>query len=1074
VGTRRFLLTSLLAGTLAAAIAAPGALLTPAQAAPGASAPAAAAARGLAAVGAPQRLGLAAVHLLAGTVRGVSGRGLRGVCVTAAGPSGPSFAMTSADGQYQLSVARAGQYTVEYRDCRSPGRFLPVRTAQIATGALTTLQPVVVRSATASQTLHATLATAGVVVLRPRRSIRVRKLNVPMRGQSTGAMSGRVTDPSGKPLAGICASIVARTWSEGVTTSKKGTYLIRFGSIPPGVYRAEFTSNCAGFLPTGPWAPEWYRGKFASWTANKVRIKAGKITSGINAVMRPAGQITGTVTGASHRRLKGICVVATTPKGNEVSQALTASNGSYRIPGLDPGGYRVLFVPCPGAASDYAAAWWPNAATASKARPVLVRLGHVTSGINAKLTQLGSISGEVRLVNKSGKPIGGMCVWAYSPTNVFENLPLTSSQRNGSYLLQGIPPGTYGVGVNPGCTNNGNYTTVRYPPRIKVSDGKTVAGINVYLQLGGIVSGTVTDAATGKPLAGICVGDGNFGGALTRANGRFRMDQIPAGIVIVGFLGGCGNKGSFAPQWFPGVSNQGAAVSLDIVAGKTVANVNAAMLPGATIAGLVTNAAGRKLTGVCVSVRRPGYISLPYSDLGGNAITVNGIYSLANLAAGKYGVVFYSGCQFYPNVASPQWFKSEPSANTADLISVPAGALVSGIDAVVRPGGSITGVVTAHGQPVLFACVTAVNVRTGLVGDAHDFTSAGGYGIAGLAPGTYSVEAYGCGDDLDAARYHGLVTVRPGHTTGHISFVLSSGGGIAGRILVAGTGAPARGVCVSAYGGLASGFAVTNGRGFYRISGLNTGDYRLSVQTSAPYCGSASANLAPRNLPGKVRVIAGRVTTGVNGVVGRAGSMSGLITETGGAPVPGACVEAVPVSGGVYSTYYIQNLTGRLGKFLLTGLAPGRYHVRVGSASCSDGPVNLDTIWYGEASGKPKGTVVTVRAGQVQSGLDAVLRPDGTVTGTVTGPANALVTGICVSAVPVSVYQSTEYAVTSNGSYRLGDLAPGRYRVEFQSGCGLTGLATQWWQGAASSASAMVITVAPGGLVTGIDATMKA
>jgi hypothetical protein len=46
--------------------------------------------------------------------------------------------------------------------------------------------------------------------------------------------------------------------------------------------------------------------------------------------------------------------------------------------------------------------------------------------------------------------------------------------------------------------------------------------------------------------------------------------------------------------------------------------------------------------------------------------------------------------------------------------------------------------------------------------------------------------------------------------------------------------------------------------------------------------------------------------------------------------------------------------------------------------------------------------------------------------------------------------------------------------VEFQPGCGLTGLATQWWQGVASRAAAKVITVGPGGVITGIDATMKA
>ena len=35
----------------------------------------------------------------------------------------------------------------------------------------------------------------------------------------------------------------------------------------------------------------------------------------------------------------------------------------------------------------------------------------------------------------------------------------------------------------------------------------------------------------------------------------------------------------------------------------------------------------------------------------------------------------------------------------------------------------------------------------------------------------------------------------------------------------------------------------------------------------------------------------------------------------------------------------------------------------------------------------------------------------------------------------------------------IGGVAPGRYRVEFASGCGATGYATQWWQDANSVAT---------------------
>jgi hypothetical protein len=66
-----------------------------------------------------------------------------------------------------------------------------------------------------------------------------------------------------------------------------------------------------------------------------------------------------------------------------------------------------------------------------------------------------------------------------------------------------------------------------------------------------------------------------------------------------------------------------------------------------------------------------------------------------------------------------------------------------------------------------------------------------------------------------------------------------------------------------------------------------------------------------------------------------------------------------------------------------------------------------------------------------------------------------------------------EVAVTSRtGGYTLTRLMPGRYKIEFSTGCGACGFATQWWDNAASATSAKVIKVGFTA-IAGIDATLR-
>jgi hypothetical protein len=169
--------------------------------------------------------------------------------------------------------------------------------------------------------------------------------------------------------------------------------------------------------------------------------------------------------------------------------------------------------------------------------------------------------------------------------------------------------------------------------------------------------------------------------------------------------------------------------------------------------------------------------------------------------------------------------------------------------------------------------------------------------------------------------------------------------------------------------------------------------------------------------------------------------------------------------------------TGLTGKYTLTGLAAGTYQVYFNDPECGTGPANLAPQWYDSQPAQASAELVTVAVGSTTPGIDATLQPDGEITGTVTGSSAAALAGVCVTAVPTAGYALTDgvlpvVAVTKAGGYALADLLPGRYKVEFSSGCGATGYAAQWWRHATSEAAAKAITVGADQDVSGISATL--
>lgn len=906
----------------------------------------------------------------------------------------------------------------------------------------------------------------------------------------TGAISGKVTG-HGKPLKNICVVAISSRGGGPIAgrTPVSGRY--RLGGLRPGRYIVHFAPCSA----KSNWLPQWYPNITTIYLRHRpptVTVTAGKTTRGIDAALKLGGEIDGTVRSQAGRALAGICVLVfgrhngRVIYGREVS---SAANGQYSAHALFPGTYEVGFSRGCRNSGNYAPQWWRNAASQAHATKIPVNGGQVVTKIDAAMPKGAAVTGIVRGASPTGPRLGGICVFARSRTR---GSPFAAAMtaRNGSYKLVGLTTGRYQISYTR-CRNRGNYLPAKRS--VQLTLGRTVSGFDAVLPAGAAISGTVTDSH-GNPVAGICVQvrgqRGHSGGAKSASDGSYSVDALPTGSYTVHFTGGCGNAGSYAPQYYHGQANLASASPVQLTAGQTTSGIDAAMQPGATITGVVADRASNKLSNVCVGIAAVPGVAIGFSY---NAITftkAGGTYTAVNLAPGLYAVDF--GCFFGTAKFASQWFKSKPDAGSANLVSAPAGTVTSGISAALRPGGTITGVVTNRaGQPLRGICVEAG--RQGsfqsavLVGGAAITGKKGTYQLRRLAPGRYVIVYHDCSRSGYGSRwYHQKatsesatpVTVTAGGTTAGIDEALAPGGSISGRVATR-AGTPLAGACVEAVDATTQsvGIAGSDRTGRYSITGLSTGSYQVTF-----FPCQARSKLASFTRPAPVPVTAPAAVTGISARLAAAGSISGTVLGTAAAtPQAGVCVVAIPLNP---TDSYGYALTGKHGNYDLRGLGAGKYQVYVGDPFCFNPFAGADYApqWYNDQPTQATAAKVTVAAGTATTGIGATLALDGGISGTVTDASHAPVAGECVTADPVDATPDPlagqtlhpAIAVTgSDGSYSLVDLPPGKYTVEFSTGCGDSGYATQWWQDATSASSATAVAVPATTTVTGIDATLQ-
>lgn len=527
---------------------------------------------------------------------------------------------------------------------------------------------------------------------------------------------------------------------------------------------------------------------------------------------------------------------------------------------------------------------------------------------------------------------------------------------------------------------------------------------------------------------------------------------------------------------------------------RRLAGVAAALLVASSIslagAAASASAAGTaSISGVVTSAVTPGqpasfgtvFATQENAFLGRSTevIGADGSYSITGLAAGSYTLSF-SGA--FNSGLITQWWNQKSDQASAVYFPVADGEVLTGFDATLAVGSSISGTITGTGSPgatLQNSTVQAFSADGSYAGLA--FADAGGhYSLGGLVPGDYTVDFRGptgskffeeWWNDQPTRATAVPIAVAAGQSVVNIDAELSTGASISGHVAGAdapGSGMPNVGVIVVDQGGQQVGFGYTDSAGNFTIAPVPSGSFTVRTFRSiqSPYL-DQWWNLKPSLATADFFTVdAGQTVVGKDFVLPVGASISGSVM-TGGAvptPLPNATVFAFGSDG----QQDFEGTSDSAGHYLIQGLPSDTYKIQF-SAFYTD---NYAPSWWKNATSLALSTPISVTSGQVVSGIDGVLEAGATISGTLGLAAGA---GVALPPVEIDV-------VNADGSYSLGTITEGGGAFTItQLGAGSHTLhflpyggelADQWWQGAATAATATYFTVTTGETRTGFNATL--
>ena len=228
----------------------------------------------------------------------------------------------------------------------------------------------------------------------------------------------------------------------------------------------------------------------------------------------------------------------------------TGSGGKYKVESLPAGSYKVQFLDFT-FPKKYDTLYYKEALTFASAETLVLSVAETKTGIDAKMKELGTISGTVR--DSHGNPLSRISVFAsVTPSGEQEEFSEANAETNasGEYTLPALGRGLYTVDFFPQFGENwiGQFfnqaSSSNAAFKVEVKDETPTTGIDAALQPGGAISGTVTDSATHQPLKNVFIsafdpskaeGFGTSGFAGTNTNGEYTITGLASGSFVLEF-----------------------------------------------------------------------------------------------------------------------------------------------------------------------------------------------------------------------------------------------------------------------------------------------------------------------------------------------------------------------------------------------------------------------------------------------------------------------------------------------------------------------------------------------------------
>ncbi len=294
-----------------------------------------------------------------GTVTAVKGGNLEGIQVTASGASGFQSATTAPGGTYKMTGLTGGTYRITFSD--PSATYLPQETSRAVAEA---------EAATVNASLKHSSSISGKV---------------------TSAATG-----TGLPNATVSVSSLFGVESFA-TTDASGAYTIT--GLSSGSYIVEFSSG-------------------GGYVAQRLSTSVNENTVEVNAALREAAKISGTVTDATtHAGLAKINVLAFSSTTGFGASATTDASGGYTLTGLPTGSYKVVFSwefseaenkafeNAPRFIPKYITQYYSNQPSAATANLVGAAEGAVTPNVNVAMVPSAPVNTALPVV--SGTPTVG-------------------------------------------------------------------------------------------------------------------------------------------------------------------------------------------------------------------------------------------------------------------------------------------------------------------------------------------------------------------------------------------------------------------------------------------------------------------------------------------------------------------------------------------------------------------------------------------------------------------------------------------------------------------------------------------